>query len=117
MSDDIVARLRLWADWLDDRCPDTAVMSDLREAVDEIERLRAERNEARHGESVAIATLQGVIEERTNLRSERDAARGEVCLIRAARTEATDVVDQAMADYAVSRGWDDLFKEETDGRG
>ena len=44
MTADIVARLRLWADWLDDRCPDTAVMSDLREAVDEIERLRAERD-------------------------------------------------------------------------
>jgi hypothetical protein len=47
MSRDIVNRLRLWADWLHDRCPDTAVMSDLRDAADEIERLRAERDEAR----------------------------------------------------------------------
>lgn len=47
MSRDIVKRLRLWADWLHDRCPDTAVMSDLRDAADEIERLRAERDEAR----------------------------------------------------------------------
>jgi hypothetical protein len=45
MSRDIVKRFRLWADWLHDRCPDTAVMSDLRDAADEIERLRAERDE------------------------------------------------------------------------
>jgi uncharacterized coiled-coil DUF342 family protein len=34
--------------------------------------LTTERDEARHGESVATATLQGVIEERTTLRAERD---------------------------------------------
>lgn len=41
MTDDIVARLRVWADWLNERCPDTAVRNDLREAAVEIERLRA----------------------------------------------------------------------------
>lgn len=40
MTDDIVARLRVWSDWLNERCPDTEVRNDLREAADEIERLR-----------------------------------------------------------------------------
>lgn len=40
MTDDIVARLRVWSTWLDERCPDTEVRNDLREAADEIERLR-----------------------------------------------------------------------------
>lgn len=42
MNDDIVARLRVWSTWLDERVPDTEVGNDLREAADEIERLRAE---------------------------------------------------------------------------
>lgn len=41
MTDDIVARLRVWSDWLNERCPDTEVRNDVREAADEIERLRA----------------------------------------------------------------------------
>lgn len=41
MTDDIVARLRVWSDWLNERCPNTEVRNDLREAADEIERLRA----------------------------------------------------------------------------
>lgn len=40
-EEDIVARLRVWSAWLDERCPDTAVRDDLREAADEIERLRS----------------------------------------------------------------------------
>lgn len=40
MTDDIVARLRVWSDWLDERCPDTEVRNDLRAAADEIELLR-----------------------------------------------------------------------------
>lgn len=40
MTDDIVKRLRVWSDWLDERCPDTEVRNDLREAADEIELLR-----------------------------------------------------------------------------
>jgi len=50
------------------------------------------------------------------LRKERDAARSEVCLLRASSTTASDVVDQSMADYAESRGWKDLFRENTDDR-
>lgn len=42
MSDDIVARLRVWSSWLDERIPDTEIGNDLREAADEIERLRNE---------------------------------------------------------------------------
>lgn len=41
MSDDIVARLRVWSTWLDERVPDTEVGNDLREAADEIEWLTA----------------------------------------------------------------------------
>lgn len=40
MSDDIVARLRVWSVWLDERVRDTDAPNDLREAADEIERLR-----------------------------------------------------------------------------
>ncbi len=41
MTDDIVSRLRGWSAWLTERCPDTEVRNDRREAADEIERLRA----------------------------------------------------------------------------
>lgn len=47
MSADIAARLRVWSIWLDERIPDTEIGNDLREAAAEIERLRAERDEAR----------------------------------------------------------------------
>ncbi len=46
MGSDIVARLRVWSDWLNERCPDTEVRNDLRAAADEIERLRKERDDA-----------------------------------------------------------------------
>lgn len=47
MTPDIVVRVIAWSTWLDERCPDTDVGNDLREATDEIARLRAERDEAR----------------------------------------------------------------------
>ena len=47
MTSDIVARLRVWSKWLEERVPDSAVGDDLRAAADEIERLRAERDAAR----------------------------------------------------------------------
>jgi len=78
MTADIVARLRLWADWLDDRCPDTAVMSDLREAVDEIERLRAERDALveQRDRWIAGTQLQAARENENppEIRSHRDSA-------------------------------------------
>jgi hypothetical protein len=61
MTDDIVPRLRVWSDWLDERCPDTAVMSDLREAADEIERLRKERDEARQWLCLVLAKPTSVM--------------------------------------------------------
>jgi hypothetical protein len=57
---------------------------DLRDAADEIERLRAERDEARR----------------------------EICLLRASSTNATEKVSFEMIAYAASRGWDDLFADE-----
>ena len=46
------------------------------------------------------------------LREERDGARAEVCLLRTATSAAADTVNQSMADYAESRGWKDLFRED-----
>ncbi len=43
------------------------------------------------------------------LTRERDDARLEICLLRADSTNVTEVVSQAMADYAASRGWSDLL--------
>jgi hypothetical protein len=77
-------------------------------AADEIERLRRERDEARHGDSVATATLQGCIEERTTLRAERDEARRRLCL------EWTEhgPVRLSKEQIAMRYGWD-CFKENT----
>jgi hypothetical protein len=100
----------------------------------ERERIVAERDEARHGESVATATLQGVIEERTALRAERDRknltiqalteerdelvrmankltaerddARREVC----SRQPFAHHDDGIAKDHAAYRGWD-CYKE------
>lgn len=44
MTNDIVARLRVWSRWLGERVPDSDVQDDIREAADEIERLRAARD-------------------------------------------------------------------------
>jgi hypothetical protein len=76
-------------------------------AIKEIERLRAERDDARHGEAVATATLYGMIEERTALRAERDEARREVCV----RMQQTGFM---RGDYAAERGWDCYKKEPND---
>ena len=79
-----------------------------------------------HAES-EIARLRTVVEgwqhsarnaERdiAQLREERDGARAEVCLLRTGPTAVSDTVNQSMADYAESRGWHDLFRENTDGK-
>ena len=65
----------------------------------EIDRITAERDEARHGEAVATATLYGMIEERTALRAERDEARREVCVL----MQRTGFL---RGDYAAERNWD-----------
>jgi len=114
MTDDIVARLRiLWTS-----CTDR-INNERTEAADEIELLRAERETARHGVSCAIETLMHAVEERETIRAERDSARAErdgaraeVCLLRTGPSAVTDTVTQSMADYAESRGWKDLFRED-----
>ena len=125
MIDDIVARLRLWADGFE-RQHAVALAVAIREAADEIELLRAERETARHGVSCAIETLMHAVEERETIRAERDGARAErdgaraerdgaraeVCLLRTGPSAVTDTVTQSMADYAESRGWKDLFRED-----
>ena len=55
MKSDIVALLRVWSRWLDERVPDSAVGDDLREAANEIEWTRAERDEARRALCIAMA--------------------------------------------------------------
>ena len=96
MTDDIVARLRVWSDWLNERCPDTEVRNDLRAAAAEIERLREELTASHesHGNEV------GALTERLSLAiHERDEARREVCALDADTSE-----DQRA--YAAQRGWD-----------
>lgn len=117
MSDDIVERLRVLTATL--RLRDFQGLAETtNEAADEIERLRAERDEARHGESVAIATLQGVIEERRMIRFERDEARVEVCRLSARCVRADYLLriknpkHVTEYDVAESRGWHDLFADE-----
>lgn len=74
MTDDIVARLRLWADGLETQHA-VALAVAIREAADEIELLRAERGTARHGVICAIETLMHAVEERETIRAElREAA-------------------------------------------
>ena len=46
------------------------------------------------------------------LRAERDAARAEVCLLRTANTNVNEGTTKTMEDYAASRSWSDLFKDE-----
>lgn len=82
MTDDIVARLRDYESKVLAAPPYYREL--IRIAADEIERLRADR----------------------------DAARAEVCLLRAANTNANEGTTKAMEDYAASRSWFDLFKDE-----
>ena len=56
---EIVARLRVWSDWLNERCPDTEVRNDLRAAAAEIERLRAERDEVRQSYCSLMEAYRG----------------------------------------------------------
>ena len=100
MTDDIVARLRVWSDWLNERCPDTEVRNDLRAAAAEMERLREELTASHesHGNEV------GALTERLSLAiHERDEARREIC----------NLSIHPPRDYALERGWT-CFKEDAD---
>ncbi len=90
MADDIVARLR---EWSEGGSVYYESVVDMREAADEIERLRE---------------LSG---DSGKLREERDEARQEICLLRSSSTNATEKVSFEMIAYAASRGWDDLFAD------
>ena len=131
--DDIVPRLRLWAEGVEKQKAVVLAVA-ITEAADEIERLRkeldtriamcdmrseriieltTERDEARHGEAVATATLQGWIEERTTLRAERDEARRRLC-VELLEVEGLPVGwkgKRGAAGVAERMGWD-CFKEE-----
>lgn len=74
-------------------------------AADEIERLRAVLQGWEHSARNAERDI-------AELREERDGARAEVCLLRTGTSAVTDTVTQSMADYAESRGWKDLFRED-----
>ena len=104
MNDDIVARLR------DCTCVPHGEIC--REAADEIERLRAGGCTRDQNTTQFCAEAVQLQHEVERLREERDGARVEVCLLRTGTTSVTDTVNQSMADYADSRGWHDLFREE-----
>ena len=83
-DNDFVERLRIRWETMGDMANDerAAAATEIeslrhgqREMMRTIATLTVERDEARHGESVATATLQGCIEERTALTTERDEAR------------------------------------------
>lgn len=94
MSDDIVARLR-------DCDGGYGFRGIVREAADEIERLReALRIESEELTACAI--------DRNETQRERDEARREICLLRSSSTNATEKISAEMEEYARSRGWDSL---------
>ena len=94
MTDDIVARLRVWSDNAKEQDASEIVVG-LCQAADEIERLRKERDDARQ----LIHAAADVIE---RLRKERDEARREIL-----ESLHPDVRES----HAAARGWD-CFKEE-----
>lgn len=99
----IVARLRVWSDWLNERCPDTEVRNDLQAAADELERLRVIVQGWEHSARNAERDME-------TLRAERDEARREVC-----RCLGNPPIVNIAEGIATERGWD-CFKEDTDGR-
>ncbi len=108
MSDDIVARLRLWSDNAKEQDA-TEIVVGLCQAADEIERLR-EALRLEQEESAACAI------DRKETQRERDQARREVCAFVSGRY-SKDVVTldrSAALEEAKQRGWD-CFKEATDG--
>jgi hypothetical protein len=62
------------------------------------------------GEVTRLRELSG---DAGQLRAERDGARAEVCMLRTATSATAETVNQSMADYAESRRWKDLFREDS----
>ena len=143
-DNDFVERLRIRWETMGDMANDERAA-----AADEIEFLRrsqrelmakvaaltTERDEARHGESVATATLQGVIEERTTLRAERDRKNLTIQALTEERDEVVRMANKLIFERDEARrqvcvtlytdkemqrnharlcGWD-CFKEDTNG--
>jgi len=81
-------------------------------AADEIERLRAERDEARQERDAVKGYLEAADDVRIRcvaaIRAERDAARREVCNLLWQKWSVTET------QVAEQRGWD-CFKEDTNG--
>ena len=103
---DIVTRLRVWSSWLDERVPDTEVRNDLREAADEIERLRKE-NATLTAERDALWRLTDrLFAEHDALRAERDEVRQSYCSLMEAYRGGDGRVT------ANKLGWGYLFEED-----
>lgn len=81
MDNDIAARLRDLKNAMNE-CGFTGISAVTNAAADEIERLRAERDEARR----------------------------EICILRSSSTNATEKISAEMEEYARSRGWE-CFEE------
>ena len=88
MKSDIVALLRVWSRWLDERVPDSAVGDDLREAANEIEWTRAERDEARRLYCAAVEEMERGLS--NDSRRDVAKARGWDCYDNYTEEEVTD---------------------------
>lgn len=115
MTDDIVARLRLYANASIDGGWASVFRSDLNIAADEIERLREQLRLANIDNFNTTAEVETLRAERDEAnanaklyRDERDAARRMVCGLDA------DIMEDQI-EYARHRGWD-CFKERDDAR-
>lgn len=112
MSDDIVARLRqLDADLVEDE--GVVPFDCVDEAIDEIERLRAERDGYLEGNRQTLAALAEANEIAKRYKAERDEARWWICQLLANPTIAEGLASPCRGtprDYAEEQGWD-CFKE------
>ena len=97
MTDDIVARLRLWSDNAKEQDA-TEIVVGLCQAADEIERLRAELDGAQ-------LAYRGANYDRDRMRVERDQARRLVC-------RHTKKTYRTLKEMAEERGWDCFKKED-----
>ena len=107
MSDDIVTRLRSFVGVHPFPEKGKSISaSDLVEAADEIERLRAERDEAINEVSLLRSTVTDRNIEIERLRSERDEARREILLWVKERCSWSELSDEIK-----KRGWDYLKED------
>ena len=91
MSNDIVARLRVWSDNAKEQDAPEIVVG-LCQAADEIERLRKERDDAQQLVNAAADVIE-------RLRKERDDARWRLCKV------LGDIRDVWGDEIAIEKGW------------